>query len=152
MDAIRVCTVCAEGKTHEQFHKHPNGLHGLQSQCKACASAKSKKRWHGFTPEQKRDHGRRNMLKHNYGITVEQYEAIFEAQGGLCAICREPEPRRAKSTATDRMAMPVDHDHASGEVRGLLCSNCNITLGLMKDDPDRLEAAANYLRNPRPIR
>lgn len=77
-----------------------------------------------------------------YGLTDEQYRAMVEAQGGLCAICGQPE------TAIRRGAvkpLAVDHDHETRKVRALLCHNCNAALGLMRDDPTRLRAAADYL-------
>lgn len=81
-------------------------------------------------------------LKNKYGITPADYESLLVAQDGCCAICR---------TDTDpygRAKFCVDHDHTTGAVRGLLCNNCNRTLGLFGDDPARLERAAAYLRDP----
>jgi hypothetical protein len=78
-----------------------------------------------------------------YGLEPGQYEEILREQSGLCAICREPE----SATRQDGTPRPlnVDHDHASGAIRGLLCGGCNKTLGNMRDDPARLRAAADYL-------
>lgn len=73
----------------------------------------------------------------SYGITVEEYEAMLEAQHGGCYICgAEPKARRA---------LDIDHDHASGKVRGLLCSSHNRAIGLLGDDPELLLAAHAYL-------
>jgi hypothetical protein len=74
-------------------------------------------------------------LKYWYGITAEQFMAICERQGNACAICHQ-----------EAKTLNVDHEHATGLVRGLLCRNCNWLLGNAKDDPARLEAAAQYLR------
>jgi hypothetical protein len=76
-------------------------------------------------------------LTRRYGITAEESDAMFEAQGGLCAICR---------TAP---AVHVDHDHDTGEVRALLCFGCNGGLGQFKDDPEVLRAAACYVERHR---
>ncbi len=73
-----------------------------------------------------------------FGITVEDYERMLAAQAGRCAICNSTEPG-------GRGVFHVDHDHATGTVRGLLCTNCNAGLGQFKDDPALLRAAANYL-------
>jgi hypothetical protein len=79
---------------------------------------------------------RKNMLEAHYGMSVEQYDAMVEYQGGLCAIC---------NTKPDK-ALYVDHCHLTGRVRSLLCSSCNSMLGFARDDPDVLEAGGGYLR------
>lgn len=68
---------------------------------------------------------------------------MLEAQEGVCAICHLPETRRSKSGAVKLLA--VDHDHATGRVRQLLCHNCNCGLGNFLDSPTLLEAAMHYL-------
>lgn len=70
-------------------------------------------------------------------MTIEQFEAMVEVQAGLCAICTEP-MKPGQGTA-------VDHCHATGLVRGVLCINCNVALGHMKDNAMLLEAARTYL-------
>ena len=78
-----------------------------------------------------------------YGITGEEYEKILKLQGGRCFIC---------GNKPGRKRLAVDHDHKTGEVRGLLCRICNFdTIGKAKDDPDRLRRAADYIENP-PVR
>lgn len=76
------------------------------------------------------------MLK-TYGITLQEYETLLEAQGGVCAICGK------ECVTFENLA--VDHDHATGAVRGLLCNNCNHGIGKFKDDPALLKAAADYV-------
>ena len=88
------------------------------------------------TPAAKRAQ-RRYRLKTQYNLTLEDYEAMHEAQGGGCAICGEAED-------TGRL-LAVDHDHETGLVRGLLCTRCNTGLGLFRDNPDLLDAAREYL-------
>ena len=70
-----------------------------------------------------------------YGMSVEEYESMLEAQGGACRICGGRHVR----------ALAVDHCHRTGRIRGLLCSNCNTALGMMKDDPLTVARAAAYL-------
>lgn len=97
--------------------------------------------WRAKTNERKESaHGQ--YVERTYGITAEQYEMLYKAQGGRCAICR-----RATGAAR-RLA--VDHDHKTGEVRGLLCKPCNrYGLGMFaRDNPEVFDRAADYLRNP----
>lgn len=83
-------------------------------------------------------------VKQRYGITREQWELLFERQGRRCAICRTDTPGgRGK-----RRGWHVDHDHGTGQVRGLLCYGCNGGLGFFKENPDVLEAALRYLETP----
>lgn len=84
-------------------------------------------------------------LKRMFGITLEQYNALLAKQGGVCAICRQPE-------SVERYEyLAVDHDHASGEVRGLLCHNCNTGIGKLQEDVEFLEAAVRYLRGEQEV-
>lgn len=79
-----------------------------------------------------------------YGLTVEDYQRLLILQGGVCAICQRPERRRNR--AGEIRELCVDHDHATGAVRGLLCTDCNQALGLFEDDTRRLIEAVSYLR------
>lgn len=80
---------------------------------------------------------RRNIRK--YGLSIEQYEAMYKAQNGVCAICGR------LNVAGRRLA--VDHDHKTGQVRGLLCSGCNTGLGKFQDRIEILKAMIAYLEN-----
>jgi hypothetical protein len=80
---------------------------------------------------------RRTHNYKQYGLSLERYEEMFEEQNGLCAICENPD-------STGRL-LGVDHDHESGTIRGLLCSNCNTALGLVKEDPEILSRMIDYL-------
>jgi predicted nucleic acid-binding Zn ribbon protein len=73
-----------------------------------------------------------------YGLTVADVHALMESQGRACAICRSAE--------WGLKGPQVDHCHTNGHVRGLLCASCNNGLGRFKDDPERLDRAAAYLR------
>jgi predicted nucleic acid-binding Zn ribbon protein len=86
----------------------------------------------------------RPQLVYNYGITEDQYQAMLEDQGNACAICGSPEWPAGLHPGSPH----VDHDHATGAVRGLLCGHCNQGLGMFRDDPVRLRAAAAYLDGP----
>lgn len=79
---------------------------------------------------------RRNEHLRLYGLAPDQYEAMLVAQRGVCAACR---------SAPSRRPLAVDHDHATGAVRGLLCGPCNLALGLLGDSVDRVMLLADYI-------
>lgn len=81
---------------------------------------------------------REQHLKSRYGLDLKAYDALLEAQGGCCAICRCSKPG-------GRGTWHVDHDHKTDKVRGLLCHDCNTGLGKFKDDPEILKLAIVYL-------
>lgn len=74
-----------------------------------------------------------------YGLSVAEFSALLEQQGHVCASCRGPFPKDTKH-------QHIDHDHATGKVRGVLCRDCNLALGNVKDSVERLEALIAYLR------
>ena len=90
--------------------------------------------WYHANPEKRKAQRLREL-----GITMDQYAAMLERQSGRCAICGYSD------TADPRYFPVVDHCHATGKVRGLLCLNCNHALGKFKDDPARLRMAAIYV-------
>jgi len=76
-------------------------------------------------------------LRQRYSLSKADYEKLVKAQNGICAICgKEPNGHR----------LFIDHDHKTGNMRGLLCRNCNFALELFEDDSKRLLSAINYLR------
>ena len=75
--------------------------------------------------------GRRARLKKKYDITLVDYDRMFEKQNGVCAICSNPETR--KGNGGNIKPLGVDHDHASGKIRGLLCQICNTRLGHLEN-------------------
>lgn len=75
-----------------------------------------------------------------YGITSEEYQAIYNYQGGTCAICQRARGLKRK--------LSVDHCHVTGEVRMLACQPCNKMMGHLRDDPEAFERGAEALRNP----
>lgn len=79
-------------------------------------------------------------IEKTYGITKEQYDTLYEAQGGVCWICQRATGRTRK--------LSVDHDHATGYVRGLVCRPCNNILGHFRDNPDTALRVVTYLENP----
>jgi hypothetical protein len=88
------------------------------------------------------DKERARGLRRNFGMTVVEYSEMFLAQTGVCAICGRAETATFKGSVRP---LAVDHDHVTNARRKLLCANCNRALGLMRDDPQLLIAAAEYL-------
>jgi len=76
-------------------------------------------------------------LNRTYGIGLDKYDSLLAEQAGVCAIC--------KNECVSGKKLAVDHNHDTGEVRGLLCCKCNRGLGNLNDDPDRLRSAVLYL-------
>ena len=100
---------------------------GGVSQCERCTIAREGE-----------NYGRNRALKTAYGLTEKDYDSMLSKQGGVCAICgRMP---------TEGHPLHVDHDHASGAIRGLLCKQCNTGLGNFQDQIALLSRASDYLR------
>jgi len=112
----------------------------------AAARASNKRRWNAMTKEERRAWSarrtplqrRREHLKARYGLTLEQWEAEFDAQGRKCQIC-------CASTSGWKRGWHTDHDHKTGRMRGILCHSCNRTLGHVKDEVGHLQAFIGYL-------
>ena len=94
-------------------------------------------------PDRKRNNLRR------YGITLEQYDDMMLKQDGVCAICKQRETMKNKHGITVNLS--VDHDHETGQVRGLLCRNCNVGLGNFSDDIRVMRVAISYLSKSLPL-
>lgn len=91
--------------------------------------------------EEKKRYYKRNKLKIKlslYGLTIEDYNLLLKSQNNTCAICKLVEPA----------SLCIDHDHVTGQVRGLLCNHCNVGIGMFKDNPAILNEAIRYLNNP----
>ena len=86
------------------------------------------------------------ILKHEYGITLEEYNVILKKQNNLCAICQTEETTIDKRNGKVKR-LAVDHCHKTNVIRGLLCWRCNTAIGKLKDDPEIIQRAANYVRN-----
>lgn len=135
-------------KRHPERHAARNRLSYLRNRETAMAKMrvyhwnhrdeilpKMRKRYH-----ENRETIRRARNASRYGITLEEYDALFVIQGGVCALCGEP-------SDSERRLLSVDHCHDTGKVRGLLCSSCNMGIGIFNDDIESLEKAIAYLRS-----
>lgn len=130
------CPQCEEVKDTSMFYRNRSYTDGCSSYCKVCQNKRTA------------EYARKNrskiadkdyQLRQRYGITRSKYDEMLASQRGLCAICGNdgcPTGRR----------MSVDHDHDTGQVRGLLCSNCNTGIGKLGDSVERLQSAIEYLK------
>ncbi|MFG3276233.1 endonuclease domain-containing protein [Streptomyces luteogriseus] len=122
----KLCQVCQQWLPTDSFYGRAKTRDGLATRCKRCHKAKA--------------------LEGTYGVALDWYWHMLEQQGGKCAICRD--------VNNSGRHLYVDHDHgccpglkSCGQcVRALLCDSCNRAIGLMRDDAERLEAAAAYVR------
>lgn len=115
------CTNCGEVKPLSEYHK--GSYKGHDHRCKPC----------------KLELNRNTRYIKTYGITIDDYNRMFEEQEGNCGICNKHQVEFKKRFA-------VDHDHDTNEVRGLLCFDCNIGIGKLGDTIESVENALNYLK------
>lgn len=95
------------------------------------------------------DRGRDQRFQKRYGISLAEFDAMYEAQDGRCAVCAKQEKVRHRVRGSTIRKLSIDHDHDTGEARALLCGDCNRGLGMFCDDPDLLLKAAAYLKSHR---
>lgn len=144
---------CEKCKAGFELSRKPKAGTGIL--CKKCRGLRYEQEFvkrNGLTVYEKyspryKDKRRESQLKLKYGLTSKEYDAMFERQGGCCAICKRTDPGIPRCEH-----FAIDHDHATGKVRGLLCHVCNRMLGHVKDEPSLLNAAVNYLIRNDPAR
>jgi hypothetical protein len=93
-----------------------------------------------------KDKRKNGMLKLRFNLTLEDYNLMFDAQGGVCKICGQTETAKKNKNKNDEVRMLcVDHDHNTGEVRGLLCNKCNVALGHYEATKERAQEFEKYI-------
>ena len=136
---MKFCTRCCAEKPVSDFGPAQKTKDRLNPWCKPCNVIYTRE-YLAANPDKRSARLRAERswaLQKKYGITIEQYEEMLEAQGGVCALCHD------ECVSGRRLA--VDHDHVTMRVRGLLCGRCNRAIGLFKDNVDALRRAAEYL-------
>src|SRR4051812_31058448 len=123
-----MCGRCGEVRPVAGFHRSGFTRDGLAWQCKVCTKA-ANARSYADNRDARKAGNREAHLKRRYNLTPGEYDSMLKAQGGRCAICRTDDPK-----SNGGRSFAVDHDHATGEVRGLLCAPCNRGLGYFGDD------------------
>ena len=121
------CTVCNRTKRLGLFYKVKSNKDGYANRCKSCTRKSTTRR------------NQRSTLVAKYGITLAEFDAMLAHQDGKCYICHMNQGKKHLS---------IDHDHATGEVRGLLCQPCNRFLGRISDRPEAGIRVTTYLMNP----
>lgn len=144
---MKTCTKCKLQKSLDSFWKD-NRRGGYLPHCKSC-KAEAAKKWRSNNPEKSHTRywnnpavERERHLIRKYGVNLAKYDAMLASQNGKCAICGSLESEQFKGV------FHIDHCHTTGNVRGLLCRGCNHMLGVVKDDPEILSKAIEYLSVP----
>lgn len=135
----KVCSKCKSEKEISEFPKKKKYKDGIYCWCKECCRKHDRELKKNMDPAKKKEYGRKTKLKQNYGITPEQYNKMLIEQNHKCAICGKDE------TEVHLNRLYVDHCHASGAVRGLLCHHCNFAIGMLQDSVENAMNAAAYL-------
>lgn len=137
---MKNCRKCGVSSEEADFQKNSIFKDGVDTICKRCKSLYEKERYKknrtAILNKQKKWF-RKKDLKKKYGMTEEDYIKKFKKQKGRCAIC-------GLVVAGN---LNIDHDHSSGLVRGLLCTRCNLGLGMFKDDINILKKSIKYIKN-----
>lgn len=127
MPKAKKCKTCNRTKPYRLYYKRKANKDGYSTSCKSCINKTTNHAAHD------------TAIRRKYGITHQEYEKQLSKQGGRCYICRG---------GTSHYYFAVDHNHKTGEPRGLLCMNCNNVLGKFRDDPQRFRRATDYLEHP----
>jgi hypothetical protein len=128
------CSQCQTLKRPDEFF--PSKIRGKTGTCKVCHEKPLANRKRPSHPQK-----RNTRLRYRYHITEDQFHNLIESQDGKCAICQRD------IVQVTNMNAQVDHNHKTGEVRGVLCFNCNNGLGKFKDNPELLQSAIRYLNS-----
>jgi len=125
---MKTCSKCRITKETSAFGPRKDVKDGLRSECNQCRNSRP------YDPRRQLN----RYLKSAYNITLEQYDRMLTEQDNVCVICGTDYPGK-------QGRFVVDHNHVTGEVRGLLCNQCNVGLGALQDNPSLLLKAAQYL-------
>lgn len=150
---MKVCTKCKIEKTLEEFHVNNRRKDKRNGVCKDCKNAYSRNNFKRYPSSQKeyrseylkprysKESSRERHLRIYYNLTQDQYDELLRKQSGCCAVCRKPAEHFKHRLA-------VEHDHHTGEIRGLACGSCNRRIIGRHRSPDIFYNAAKYLEGP----
>lgn len=152
---MKTCSRCGTEKTLDLFYPDIRYKLGVAPWCRDCVKGRNAQRsrpemaqytakYKERNPDRVKTADRRTKLRTKFGLSPADFAQMVEDQNGVCAICHQPE--RARWNDGRLKSLAVDHDHDTGQIRGLLCSGCNVGLGCFGNDPTRLAGAIEYLR------
>lgn len=139
---IKRCPYCGKDRLFSDFYKDRGRADGVSYSCRECLKISSKE-IREDKPGKVRRSRREVILRSKYNISQQDYDLLLSSQGNKCCICgtsAESYTRSGKS-----VPLAVDHCHSTGKVRGLLCNQCNIGIGNLKDNPEVIKNALEYL-------
>ncbi|MFB9446540.1 endonuclease VII domain-containing protein [Dactylosporangium vinaceum] len=142
-DETVACRRCGDTQPRDAFYNQGHSSRPRQP-CKQCLSVARRVQYLAGGGS-RISHAQ--VLRDKYGLTPQQYDRMLQDQGGLCAICGQPETRRGSGGEPRRLS--VDHDHRTGVVRQLLCGRCNSVTWAVEESPGLLEAVRDYLERHR---
>lgn len=149
--SCRMCTNEANRRWREKNREKANQMSSDWKKAHPEKVKSSKKRWYDKYAEKFKEDKQLNpdkyrnfRLKTKFGISLEQYNSLLEVQQGKCAIC-------GKHQSEFKRALAVDHNHITGQIRGLLCDRCNIKLGILENEKFCTEATS-YLNRFKEIK
>jgi len=129
---------CDVNKPINEYGINKGNRNGIQSWCLACCRIVDRKRNLAGRGRRRYKYRRNYNLKRQYGITLDDYNALFAEQDYKCKICKTSDPG-------SKHGWCVDHDHKTKIIRAVLCTHCNRMLGAARDNPDILRSAATFL-------
>jgi hypothetical protein len=132
---VKKCYSCRLEQLESNYYKSSEKKDGLQNECKACNTSR-KKSWH--QTDSGKASSANTKLKRRYGITLSEYESMVLEVGSKCEICGD-----TKSYLNHKLC--IDHDHNTGNIRGVLCKACNLAVGNLKDSPELALKTFEYL-------
>ena len=166
---LKKCTKCGKefpsNKTHFRLKRinSKSNRKGLNSKCRECEREYTreytrinqpwkKKSVKAYIRKYRNDNAdtiKNYELKRMYGIDIDEFRKMLTAQGGKCAICgiAHDEDGTGQLVKNGHKHFSIDHDHKSGEIRGILCAKCNRGVGHFKDDPALFQSAITYLKS-----
>lgn len=163
VDGMKICSKCKVNKSVDNFSIRKEMKSKYNSICKECnkhhrtivvgdhkrkmslewyhanidRARKDKRDYYWANLEKSRDRVKRYSLMVNFGISLEEYQNMLKNQDYKCAICKDP--------PSDNKCLSVDHNHITGQVRGLLCTKCNSAIAYLKEDKSIIQNALSYL-------